>query len=132
ATALEDARANFTTSMELQSLAGCDLIVEAVIEDLAAKQEVFRELDAVAKADAILATNTSYLDVDAIAASTRNPGRVIGLHFFNPAHIMKLVEVVAGKSSADDALATGMAVVKAIGKMPVEARNSLGFIGNRI
>jgi len=127
-----EARANLDTSTELESLATCDLIIEAVIEDLAAKQAVFRQIDSIARVDAILATNTSYLDVDAIAASIGRPTRVIGLHFFNPAHIMKLVEVVTGKDSADDALAAAMAVVKGIGKLPVEAGNSFGFIGNRI
>lgn len=128
----QQAQAKLTLSSELSMLSSCDLIVEAIVEDLAVKTVIFGELDAIAKTDAILATNTSYLDIDLIAAATTRPEQVIGLHFFSPAHIMKLLEVVAGTQSSDAAMATGLWVAKALGKQAVEARNGFGFIGNRI
>ncbi len=114
------------------SLADVDLVIEAVFENLGLKQEVFAELDAVCKPGAILATNTSYQDVDRIAAATRRPEDVIGLHFFSPAHVMKLLEVVRAERTADDVLASCMALGKKIGKIPVMARVCYGFIGNRM
>lgn len=113
-------------------LAACDLVIEAIIEDLPAKQAVFAELDRITAPEAILATNTSYLDIDDIAAATTRPERVIGLHFFSPAHVMKLAEVIAGARSADSAMATGLSLARKLGKTPVEAGNAFGFIGNRI
>src|SRR6185312_16720458 len=95
-----------TGSIDYADLADCDLIVEAVFEDMAVKKEVFSRLDQVAKPSAILATNTSYLDVDAIAAMTGRPQDVAGTHFFSPANIMKLLEVVSGKETAPDVLVT--------------------------
>jgi len=109
-----------------------DLVIEAVFEDLAVKQEVFRKIDAHARAGAVLATNTSYLDVDAIAQATQRPQDVLGLHFFSPANVMKLLEVVRGSATAPDVLATGMALGKTLKKMPVQTGNAFGFIGNRI
>ena len=114
------------------ALADVDLVIEAVFENLGLKQEVFAELDAVCKPGAILATNTSYQDVDRIAAATRRPEDVIGLHFFSPAHVMKLLEVVRADETAADVLATCMALGKKIGKVPVMARVCYGFVGNRM
>jgi 3-hydroxyacyl-CoA dehydrogenase len=103
-----------------------------VYEDLAVKIETFRRIDALAAESAVLATNTSYLDVDAIAAVTRRPERVLGLHFFSPAHMMRLIEVVRGARTAPETLATAMEVARALGKLPVVAGVCDGFIGNRI
>ncbi|PWC47376.1 3-hydroxyacyl-CoA dehydrogenase NAD-binding domain-containing protein [Azospirillum sp. TSA6c] len=125
-------RFRLTAGTDWTMLADVDLVIEAVFEDLAVKQEVFRRLDAVARPGAVLATNTSYLDVDAIAAATMRPQDVIGLHFFSPANAMRLVEVVCAAASAADALATGLAVSKRLGKLPILTGNAFGFIGNRI
>lgn len=124
--------ARLGTTIDWSHLADADLVIEAVFEDLAAKQAVFRRIDEHAKLGAVLATNTSYLDVDAIAAVTSRPQDVLGLHFFSPAHVMKLLEVVRGKQTAPDVLATGMAFGKELRKMPVLCNNAFGFIGNRI
>ena len=109
-----------------------DMVIEAVFEDLAVKQEVFRKIDAHARAGAVLATNTSYLDVDAIANATSRPQDVLGLHFFSPANVMKLLEVVRGAQTAPDVLATGMALGRTLKKISVQTGNAFGFIGNRI
>ncbi len=114
------------------SLADVDLVIEAVFEDMAVKQEVFARLDAVCKPGCILASNTSYLDIDAIAATTSRPADVLGLHFFSPAHVMKLLEVVVGDQTAPDVVATGFALGKRLGKISVRAGVCDGFIGNRI
>ena len=119
-------------STDWRQLARADLVIEAVFEDLAVKLEVFRQIDAHAKAGAVLATNTSYLDVDAIANATQRPQDVLGLHFFSPANVMKLLEVVRGAKSSADVLATGMAIGKTLRKLPVLTGNAFGFIGNRI
>lgn len=121
-----------TPSMDYAAAGGADLIIEAVFEDLAVKRQVFRTLDGVARRGAILATNTSTLDVDAIAAFTKRPGEVLGLHFFSPANVMRLLEVVRAKKTRPDVLATAMAVAKKIGKTAVVARVCEGFIGNRM
>lgn len=113
-------------------IAEADLVIEAVFEDLAVKQQVFERLDALARPGAVFASNTSYLDLDAIARATRRPQEVIGLHFFSPAQVMRLVEVVAGTATSADALATGMQLAKRMKKLPVLTRNAFGFIGNRI
>lgn len=128
----QEALARLTTGLDAALLSESDVIIEAVIEDLGVKQEVFALLDTVAKPGAVLATNTSYLDIDAIAEATGRPESVIGLHFFSPAHVMRLLEVVRGARTADDVLATGLAVARLLGKQPVEAGNGFGFIGNRI
>jgi 3-hydroxyacyl-CoA dehydrogenase len=120
------------TSDDWSLLADVDLVIEAVFEDLSVKIDIFRRLDATARPGAVLATNTSYLDVDAIAAATRRPGDVVGLHFFAPANVMKLLEVVRATKTAPDTLATALALAKRIGKQPVVARNGDGFIANRI
>jgi 3-hydroxyacyl-CoA dehydrogenase len=119
-------------SDDWSALASVDLVIEAVFEDLAVKTDVFRRLDETARPGAVLATNTSYLDLDAIAAATRRPGDVIGLHFFAPANVMKLLEVVRGAATAPDVVATALALARRMSKQPVVARNGDGFIGNRI
>ncbi len=113
------------------ALADTDLVIEAAFEDLDVKKEIFAKLDGAAKPGAILATNTSYMDIDAIAAATSRPEDVIGLHYFVPAHAMRLLEVVRGGKSAPDAIATGMAIAKKTGKTAVLARVCHGFIANR-
>ncbi|MEQ1538064.1 MAG: 3-hydroxyacyl-CoA dehydrogenase NAD-binding domain-containing protein [Sphingorhabdus sp.] len=121
-----------TPSLSLDDLADCDLVIEAVYESMDVKKEVFGKLDAICKQGAILASNTSYLDVDEIAAATSRPQDVVGMHFFSPANVMKLLEVVRGAKTADDVLATAMAVGKKIGKVAVVAGVCHGFIGNRM
>jgi 3-hydroxyacyl-CoA dehydrogenase len=118
--------------LELEALADCDLIIEAVYEDMDVKKEIFGKLDTIAKPGAILASNTSYLDVNAIAASTSRPQDVLGMHFFSPANIMKLLEVIRGDKTAPDALLTAMQIGKRIKKVPVVAGVCHGFIGNRM
>jgi len=119
-------------SVDFGALADCDLMIEAVYEQMAAKLEVFQKLDRIAKPGAILASNTSYLNIDEIAAATSRPGDVLGLHFFSPANVMKLLEVVRGANTAPDTLLTAMAVARRIGKVPVVAGVCHGFIGNRM
>jgi 3-hydroxyacyl-CoA dehydrogenase len=116
----------------MAALAEADVIVEAVFEDMEVKREVFGRLDAVAKPGAVLATNTSYLDVDAIAGATVRPADVLGLHFFSPAHLMRLLEVVVGPRTAPEVAATGFALAKRLRKVAVRAGVCDGFIGNRI
>ena len=113
-------------------LGDVDLVVEAVFENLGLKQDIFEKLDEVCKPGAILATNTSYQDVNRIAAATRRPDDVLGLHFFSPAHIMKLLEIVRADKTADDVLATAIAIAKKIRKVSVVAGVCYGFIGNRM
>ena len=120
------------STLDLATLADCDLIIEAVFENMAVKKELFGKLDAIARPGAVLATNTSYLDVNEIAAATQRPQDVVGLHFFSPANVMKLLEVVRGAKTAPDVLATAMEVGKAIGKVAVVAGVCHGFIGNRM
>ena len=114
------------------ALAQADLVIEAVFEELAVKREVFARIDAIARPGALLASNTSSLDIDAIAAATTRPQDVLGLHFFSPAQVMKLLEVVRGAASSPRALAAGMALGTRLGKLPVLCGNGFGFIGNRI
>ena len=121
-----------STTLDWDRLCEADLVIEAVFEDLQVKQEVFRRMDAVARHGAVLASNTSYLDLDAIAAATRRPQDVVGLHFFSPANVMRLLEVVRGASTSDAVLATGIAFGRRLGKLPVVSANAFGFIGNRI
>lgn len=119
-------------STDYAEIADVDLVIEAVFENLDLKKEIFAKLDGVCKQGAILATNTSYQDVDAIAAATGRPQDVLGLHFFSPANVMKLLEVVRGEKTADDVLATSMAIGKKIGKVCALSRVCYGFIGNRM
>ncbi len=121
-----------TLATDYAALSDADLVIEAVFEDMEVKKQVFTKLDAVCKPGAVLATNTSYLDVNQIAACTGRPGDVIGLHFFSPAHVMKLLEVVVADQTAPDVVATGFALGKQLGKISVRAGVCDGFIGNRI
>jgi len=120
------------TSTQYDDLAQCDLVIEAVFENLALKQQVFTTLDKHCKQGAILATNTSYQDIDQIASATDRPQDVIGLHFFSPANIMKLLEVVRGDKTAKDVINTAMDLAKKINKVAVLSGNCYGFIGNRM
>jgi 3-hydroxyacyl-CoA dehydrogenase len=122
----------YTGSTSYDALAQADLVIEAVFEDMAVKQAVFAELDRVCKPGAVLATNTSYLDIDQIAAATQRPADVVGLHFFSPANIMKLLEIVVPARVAPDVVATAFALAKRMKKTPVRAGVCDGFIGNRI
>ncbi|MBL8360072.1 MAG: 3-hydroxyacyl-CoA dehydrogenase [Burkholderiales bacterium] len=124
--------ARLSATLDWARLAEADLVIEAVFEDLSVKQAVFGRIDAHARPGAVLATNTSYLDVDAIAAATARPQDVVGLHFFSPANVMKLVEVVRGARTTPEVLATAMAVAAVLEKRPVLTGNAFGFIGNRI
>ena len=128
----DTALARLGVGSDYAALVACPLVIEAVFEDLAIKREVFAKLDAVMPEDAVLATNTSYLDVNVLAATTRDPSRVLGLHFFSPAHVMKLLEVVRAKATGPRALATGAALAKLLRKIPVVAGVCDGFIGNRM
>jgi 3-hydroxyacyl-CoA dehydrogenase len=125
-------RALISGSTDYASLADADLVIEAVFEDPELKKTIFSRLDEACKAGAILATNTSYQDVNAIARATKRPEDVLGLHFFSPANIMKLLEVVRAGKTADDVLATCMALAKRIRKVPVMSGVCYGFIGNRM
>lgn len=119
-------------TVDYEKLADVDLVIEAVFESMDVKRQVFSRLDEVCKQGAILATNTSYLDVNEIAGSTSRPQDVVGLHFFSPANVMRLLEVVKAESTADEVIATAMALGKRIGKVPVLAGVCYGFIGNRM
>ena len=126
------AMAALTPSLTFDALADCDLVIEAVYESMEVKQDVFGRLDAIVKPGAILASNTSYLDVDAIAAATKRPEAVLGMHFFSPANIMKLLEVVRGAKTGASQLATVMQLATTIRKVPVVSGVCHGFIGNRM
>jgi 3-hydroxyacyl-CoA dehydrogenase len=121
-----------TPSLSFDDLADCDLVIEAVYESMDVKKDVFGKLDGIVKQGAILASNTSYLDVNEIGAATKRPQDVLGMHFFSPANVMKLLEVVRGDKTAPDVLATAMDVGKRIGKVAVVAGVCHGFIGNRM
>ncbi|MEX2496944.1 MAG: 3-hydroxyacyl-CoA dehydrogenase NAD-binding domain-containing protein, partial [Woeseia sp.] len=122
----------FTTGGSYGEIGDADLVVEAVFENMAVKKEVFAKLDAVCKPGAVLATNTSTLDIDEIASATNRPGDVIGLHFFSPAHIMRLLEIVRGEATSNATIATSLSLAKSLGKIPVVVRNCFGFVGNRM
>jgi 3-hydroxyacyl-CoA dehydrogenase len=119
-------------ALELSALADCDLIVEAVFENMEIKKDVFGKLDAIAKPGAILATNTSYLNVDEIASATSRPESVIGMHFFSPANVMRLLEIVRGEKTSKEVIATTMKLAKTIGKVGVLVGVCPGFVGNRM
>jgi 3-hydroxyacyl-CoA dehydrogenase len=119
-------------SSALDDLSDCSLIIEAAIEDLGAKKHIFERLGALTAPGTLLASNTSYLDIDAIAAASGRAEDVLGLHFFSPAHITALLEIVRGEKTSADALATGLAIAERLGKQPIVARNGFGFIGNRL
>ncbi|MEX6725402.1 3-hydroxyacyl-CoA dehydrogenase NAD-binding domain-containing protein [Parapedomonas caeni] len=128
---VEKRMALITPSLDYAALAGADLVIEAVFESMAIKKEVFARLDKIAKPGAILASNTSFLDLDEIAATTSRPENVIGLHFFSPANVMRLLEVVRGQKTAPAVINTAMQLAKKIGKVPVLAGVCDGFIANR-
>lgn len=128
----EKANALLTPSLEFDDLADCDLIIEAAFEEMAVKKEIFTRLDAIARDGAILASNTSYLDIDEIASVTKRPADVLGMHFFSPANIMKLLEVVRGRETAKDVIATAMKIGRDIGKTAVLVGVCHGFVGNRM
>ena len=132
AAGVEQRMALLTPTLSYDALAGVDLVVEAVFEEMGVKEKVFRELDRVARPGAILATNTSTLDVDRIASFTKRPADVVGMHFFSPANIMRLLEVVRGKATAKDVLATVMQLSRRIKKVAVVSGVTDGFIGNRM
>ncbi|MEF9897740.1 MAG: 3-hydroxyacyl-CoA dehydrogenase NAD-binding domain-containing protein [Pseudomonas sp.] len=129
---LEQRMSLLSGTLEYADLADADLVIEAVFEQLSIKQEVFRQLDSVCKPGAILATNTSSLDVDQIAAVTARPQDVIGLHFFSPANVMRLLEVVNARETSAQVLATTLKMGRTIGKIPVVSGVCFGFIGNRM
>ncbi|AVA22697.1 MULTISPECIES: 3-hydroxyacyl-CoA dehydrogenase NAD-binding domain-containing protein [unclassified Rhizobium] len=128
----DDRLSRLTVAADAAELAQADLVIEAVFDDLTVKTELFQRLDGILRTDAILATNTSYLDPDAIATATAHPERVVGLHFFSPANIMRLLEVVNCKRTAPDVLASALAFAKRLGKLPIVCGVTEGFIGNRI
>ena len=117
---------------EVGDLAGCDLVVEAIVEELAPKQELFGELDRLTGEDAILATNTSALSVTEVAAATERRGRVLGLHFFNPAPLLPLVEVIRTELTDDEAYETAFAFAQKLGKTPIRCNDTPGFVVNRV
>jgi len=129
---VEAAMGALIPTLDFDALAECDLIIEAVYESMDVKKEIFTRLDAICKPGAILASNTSYLDIDEIAATTKRPEDVVGMHFFSPANVMKLLEVVRGARTAPDVLATVMDLAKKIRKVAVVAGVTYGFIGNRM
>ncbi|MWV26710.1 3-hydroxyacyl-CoA dehydrogenase NAD-binding domain-containing protein [Aurantiacibacter rhizosphaerae] len=129
---VEAALGHLTTSLDYQDFADCDLVIEAVFELMAIKKDVFGKLDTICKPDAIMASNTSYLDVNEIAACTSRPEQVVGLHFFSPANIMRLLEVVRGDKTSAAVMATAMDLAKKIGKVAVVSGVCHGFIGNRM
>jgi hypothetical protein len=121
-----------TGSTDKADFADCDMVIEAVFEDMELKKSIFKELDEICKPGAILASNTSALDINEIAAVTSRPESVIGMHFFSPANVMKLLENVRGDKSSDSVVATTMAIGKKIGKVPVMVGVCRGFVGNRM
>jgi 3-hydroxybutyryl-CoA dehydrogenase len=128
----DGALARLTLTTELSDLAACDLVIEAVLEELDLKREVFSELDRVTRPDAVLATNTSALSVSEIAEATQHPDRVVGMHFFNPAPVLPLVEIVRARDSSDDAVDAAYEWAERAGKQPVRCNDTPGFIVNRI
>ena len=121
-----------TGTLQAEALAEADVVIEAVFEDLSLKKKIFATLDQVAKPGAVLATNTSTLDVEEIAAATRRPGDVVGLHFFSPANVMPLLEVVRTKDTSPEVIRTALELARRLRKTPVLARVCYGFIGNRM
>src|SRR5205807_1031938 len=119
-------------TLDYGQFAGVDMVVEAVFESMALKKDIFGELDRVCKVDAILASNTSSLDIDKIASATSRPESVIGTHFFSPANVMRLLEIVRGEKSGKDVINTCMQLSKKIGKVGVLVGNCRGFVGNRM
>ena len=132
ATERERMLAALSLTTDLADLADCDLVIEAIVEDLGPKLELFRDLEGIVRPDAILATNTSALSVTEIAASVSTPERVVGMHFFNPAPLMPLVEIVRAELSSDEAVEAAFAVGEKLGKRPIRCHDTPGFVVNRV
>ncbi|MFL5909514.1 MAG: 3-hydroxyacyl-CoA dehydrogenase family protein [Gaiellaceae bacterium] len=128
----DDAMKRLTLTTELTGLADCDLVIEAIVEELAPKQELFAELERICRPDAVLATNTSALSVTEIASSTSSPQRIVGMHFFNPAPLMPLVEIVRAELSSDEAFDAAYALGEKLGKHPIRCHDTPGFVVNRV
>ncbi len=124
--------ASIRPQIDYEGCEGADLVIEAVFENMSLKKAVFAELDRVAKPGCILATNTSTLNIDEIAASTKRPESVVGLHFFSPANVMRLLEIVRGAATSKEVIATAMSLAKRLGKVGVLVGNCPGFVGNRM
>ncbi len=127
-----EALARVSGSTELGAMSDCDLIIEAATENLALKLKIFEQLDAIAKPEAIIASNTSSISITKLAASTRRADRIIGMHFFNPVPVMALVELIRGLQTSDATYAAVETLARAVGKTPVQVRNSPGFVVNRL
>ncbi len=130
--AVAERLARIQPQLDTAGFGEADLVIEAVFESMELKRQIFAELDRVTRADCVLATNTSTLDIDAIASATSRPDRVVGLHFFSPANVMRLLEIVRGAATAPEVLATTLALAKRLGKVGVVVRNLPGFVGNRM
>jgi len=130
--ARDGALARLTLTTELSDLAGCDLVIEAIVEDLGAKHALLRELEQICRPDAVLATNTSALSVTEIASAISTPERVVGMHFFNPAPLMRLVEIVRAELTSDAAFDTAYAFGEKLGKHPIRCHDTPGFVVNRV
>jgi len=128
----EDALGRLSLVTDLVALAECDLVIEAIVEELETKLELFAELEGIVRPDAILATNTSALSVTEIAAAVATPARVVGMHFFNPAPLMPLVEIVRAELSSDEAVETAYGVGEQLGKRPIRCHDTPGFVVNRV
>jgi 3-hydroxybutyryl-CoA dehydrogenase len=130
--ARDEAVGRLSLTTDLDDFAGCDLVIEAIVEELGPKRELFAELDRICRPDAVLATNTSALSVTEIAAATTRPERVVGMHFFNPAPLMPLVEIVRAELTADEPFETAFAFGERIGKTPIRCNDTPGFVVNRV
>jgi 3-hydroxybutyryl-CoA dehydrogenase len=128
----ESALASLSLTTDLADVGDCDLVIEAIVEDLEPKRELFRELEGIVRAETVLATNTSALSVTEIAAAVSTPERVVGMHFFNPAPLMPLVEIVRAELSSDEAVETAFAVGEGLGKRPIKCHDTPGFVVNRV
>ncbi len=132
AAARDAAVGRLSLTTELADFAACDLVIEAIVEELAPKQELFRELERICRPDAVLATNTSALSVTEIASATSSPERVVGMHFFNPAPLMPLVEIIRAELTADAPFETAYAFAETVGKHPIRCYDTPGFVVNRV
>jgi 3-hydroxybutyryl-CoA dehydrogenase len=130
--AREEAVGRLTLTTDLDAFADCDLVIEAIVEELEPKRELFAELDRICRPDAVLATNTSALSVTEIASATSRPERVVGMHFFNPAPLMPLVEIVRAELTAEEPFETAYAFGERIGKSPIRCHDTPGFVVNRV
>ena len=130
--ARDDAVGRFSLTTALADFADCDLVIEAIVEELAPKQALFAELERICKPDAVLATNTSALSVTEIASATSSPERIVGMHFFNPAPLMPLVEIIRAELTSDDAFETAYAFGEKLGKHPIRCYDTPGFVVNRV